>query len=309
MRIGVAVGEYAQDIYGAINSLSGMAADFVDIETDPTPYGILVAVDDAPLPPAKNVRRYVTKQDTDAEEWAVVASRNLLREAVARGNQHPIAVALPTPACHLSQPAPSGVAIVGPDLGEQLTAALRAVKIELLHFENEDVGIVIDPSTSSRQSNLKLIRQCMSKERVIVAMQSNSTASDNIQNNSTGRLASGPEELIQIVRDLVHDDYERQRLGFEAKKFVASTSWSRVVRALLLGGRKGLPEFELLSQPVAKRRWDARLGHAHKWQTAKYGNGQLRLPEEHLDLGELGPLRATNLKKIIGEPDPRKAAP
>jgi len=119
MRIGVAVGEYAQDIYGAINSLSGMAADFVDIETDPTPYGILVAVDDAPLPPAKNVRRYVTKQDTDAEEWAVVASRNLLCEAVARGNQYPIAVALPTPAYHLSQPAPSGVAIVGPDLGEK----------------------------------------------------------------------------------------------------------------------------------------------------------------------------------------------
>ena len=49
MRIGVAVGEYAQDIYGAINSLSGMAADFVDIETDPTPYGILVAVDDLSL--------------------------------------------------------------------------------------------------------------------------------------------------------------------------------------------------------------------------------------------------------------------
>ena len=135
----------------------------------------------------------------------------------------------------------------------------------------------------------------MSEEKVVVAMSSNTTASDVIRHNSNGYLVSQLLQIRPVIEELLTNDNERYRLGFEARKSVAAANWQRVKRALLLDGRTGIPHLEEFGTRSARKRWTERLGHAHRWESARYSNNQLVLLDECVDLRGLGQSRRLNI--------------
>ena len=301
MRIGVALGRYATQITSALSQRIGIDAETVSPEVDAQEYDFFIAVDDEPVPHGKEVRRYITDRRVQATQWTVVATRCLLTAAVERGNQTPTSVPLPVDSPKMLQPPPSGVALLGGRDQTPLRDTFDSAGIEMLEIDDPRVGIVVDPSAS--ESRLEPLRKAMSQEKVIVAMSSNTTAADTIRNNSNGYLVSQLLQLRPVIDELMTNDNERHRLGFEARKSVAAANWQRVIRALLLDGRTGSPYLEEFSPRSARKRWKERLGHAHRWENARYSNNQLALPDEHVDLSRLGQLRKMNIERTISSGD------
>ena len=94
MRIGVAPGAYTNDLLAALRRRINIEAEIVSPERDPDEYRYVLAVDDDPVPPSNDVRRYITRQTSEAPQWTVVAARHLLPIAVERGVALPIAVSI-----------------------------------------------------------------------------------------------------------------------------------------------------------------------------------------------------------------------
>ena len=95
MRIGVAPGAYTNDLLAALRRRINIEAEIVSPEHDPGEYRYVLAVDDDPVPPNNEIRRYITHQTPEASQWTVVAARHLLPMALERGVALPIAVPMP----------------------------------------------------------------------------------------------------------------------------------------------------------------------------------------------------------------------
>jgi len=301
MRVGVALGRYAPHITRALSQRIGIEAETVPPEFDAQEYDLFIAVDDEPVPHGKEVRRYITDHRVRAAQWTVVAARCLLTAAVEKGNRTPIAVPLPVDSPKLVHPPQTGVALLEEKHQTQLRDTFDSAGLEILEIDDPQVGIVIDPSAS--ESHLEPLRKAMSEEKVIVAMSSNTTAADTIQHNSNGYLLSQPLQIRPAIEELMRNDNERRRLGFEARKSIAAANWQRVIRALLLEGRTGNPYIEEFGPRSAKKRWKERLGHAHRWESARYSNNQLALLDEQVDLSGLGQLRKMNIERTMSSGD------
>jgi len=95
MRIGIASGTHCSQILAAVLRRTQVDAEIISSEGTHRGYDIVLAVNDEPVPPGNDVRRYVTEPTPEVSEWTVVAARHLLPIAVERGVATPIAV--PTP--------------------------------------------------------------------------------------------------------------------------------------------------------------------------------------------------------------------
>jgi|ETNmetMinimDraft_1059919.scaffolds.fasta_scaffold20169_2 hypothetical protein len=301
MRVGVALGRYATHITSALSQRIGIEAETVSPEVDAQEYDLFIAVDDEPVPHGKEVRRYIIDRRVRATEWTVVATRCLLAAAVEKGNQTPIAVPLPVEGPKLAQSPRTGVALLEGNHQPQIRETFISTGLEIFEIDNPRVGIVVDLSAS--EGRLEPLRKAMSEEKVVVAMSSNTTASDVIRHNSNGYLVSQLLQIRPVIEELLTNDNERYRLGFEARKSVAAANWQRVTRALLLDGRTGIPHLEEFGPRSARKRWTERLGHAHRWESARYSNNQLVLLDECVDLRGLGQLRKMNIERTVNSGD------
>ena len=95
MRIGIASGTHCNQILAAVLRRTQVDAEIISSESTHRGYDIVLAVNDEPVPPGNEVRRYVTEPTPKVSEWTVVAARHLLPIAVERGIATPIAVPLP----------------------------------------------------------------------------------------------------------------------------------------------------------------------------------------------------------------------
>jgi len=303
MRIGVTPGKYAQQLYDALRRRVEVQAEVVPPKSDGREYDLVVAVDDENAPEGAKTRRYITHHNAKTSSWDVVAARHLLPGAQKRGTKNPIAVPLP-----VTNPAPNrstqtGLALFEDRQKQAATEMLKAAGHQVLNIDDPDVGIVVD--LSATMSSLERLRQAMSQEKVVIAMASNPAATDTIRDKSDGRLISTHSELIELVDGLLNNDFERQRLGFEARKAAASTSWTRVIRALLLEHRRGLPVLEHSSYLAARKRWIKRLGHAHPWKSAEYVNDSyLELGDQRIDVSHLSRIRKLSIAIAVSGRDP-----
>ena len=303
MLIGVVPGKYAQQIYDALTQRIDVRAEFVSPEVDGSKYDFVFAVDDEDVPTSANTRRYITHNNVNSTSWDVVAARHLLADAQQRGIQNPIAVPLPVASSDQAKTTQTGVALVENKQKADVTKALNKAGNQIVDLDDPHVGIVVDSSTTT--SRTEPLRQAMRQEKVVVAMTSNLAATDTIHDKSDGRLIADYSKLTETVDELVNDDFERQRLGFEARKSVSNTNWARVTRALLLGNRKGMPVLEHCSYLAARKRWTERLGHAHRWKLARYiDNGYIELGDQRIDISQLSQLRKLNIATALGRRDP-----
>lgn len=303
MLIGVAPGKYAQQIYDALTQRIYVRAEFVSPKVDASKYDVVFAVDDEDSPATANTRRYITHNNVNSTSWDVVAARHLLADAQKRGTQNPIAVPLPVTSADQVKTTQTGIAVVENRQNEEVTKVLNRAGHQIVDLHDPRVGIVVDSSKTT--SCTEPLRQAMSQEKVVVAMTSNLAATDTIHDKVDGRLIPGYGKLTETVDELVNDDFERQRLGFEARKSVSNTNWTRVTRALLIGNRKGMPIFENYSYLAARKRWTERLGHAHRWKFARYiDNRYLELDDQRIDISQISQLRKLNIATALGRRDP-----
>ena len=303
MRIGVTPGKYAQQIHDALTQRIGMQAEFIAPEVDAHKYDLVLAVDDEDAPPGAKTRRYVTHHKAKTSSWDVVAARHLLVDAEKRGAENPVAVPLPIAVATPIRPAQTGLALVENKQTQEFSKILNAAGHQVLDINDPEVGIVVDLSATT--SRIEPLRQAMSEEKVVIAMRANPAATDTIHDKSDGRLISSYNELKEVVEELVSNDFERQRLGFEARKAIANTNWARVVRGLLLDGRSGMPVLEHLSQLAAQKRWKERLGHAHPWKSAQYVDDRyLELGNQRIDISQISQLRKLSIAIAPGRRDP-----
>ena len=303
MRIAVASGRYATQIHGALSQRIGIEADIVPPDTDAKAYDLILAVDDEVVPTGTETRRYITHHQTQASEWNVVAGRYMLATAAKTGTQKPIAVPLPLTTPASVRPSQTGVALLQSQRTEDLTATLSTAGHQVLDIDDPHVGIVIDPAT--RTSEIEPLRKAMSEEKVVIAMHSNPAATDTIHHKSDGYLVSEYDELLAAVQELTTNDFERQRVGFEARRTIATTNWARVTRALLLNDRKGIPDLEQFSYLPARKRWKDRLGHAHKWHSGRYiDDRNIEFDGQTVDVSNLSQLRKMSIALAIGRRDP-----
>ena len=303
MRIAVASGRYATQIHGALSQRIGIEADIVPPDTDAKAYDLILAVDDEIVPTGTETRRYITHHQTQASEWNVVAGRYMLATAAKTGTQKPIAVPLPLTTPASVRPSQTGVALLQSQRTEDLTATLSTAGHQVLDIDVPHVGIVIDPAT--RTSEIEPLRKAMSEEKVVIAMLSNPAATDTIHHKSDGYLVSEYDELLAAVQELTTNDFERQRVGFEARRTIATTNWARVTRALLLNDRKGIPDLEQFSYLPAQQRWKDRLGHAHKWHSGRYVDDRcIEFDGQTVDVSDLSQLRKMSIALAIGRRDP-----
>ena len=303
MRVGVASGRHAAQIHEALSQRVEIEADIVPPDADAKKYDLILAVDDEIVPAGTETRRYVTHHKTQAPEWNVVAGRYLLTAAVDRGITNPIAVPLPFTTPASVKPPPKGVALLQDKLREDLTAALNAAGHQVLNIDDPQVGIVIDSALST--SEIEPLRKAMSEEKVVVAMRCNPAATDTIRHRSDGYLFSEYGQLLPAVQELTTNNFERKRVGFEARRTIATTNWARVTRALLLNNRHGMPDLEQFSCLPARQRWKDRLGHAHKWHSGQYlGDGCVEFDGETVDVRNLGQLRKMSIALAIRRRDP-----
>ena len=303
MRVGVASGRHAAQIHEALSQRVEIEADIVPPDADAKKYALILAVDDEIVPAGTETRRYVTHHKTQAPEWNVVAGRYLLTAAVDRGITNPIAVPLPFTTPASVKPPPKGVALLQDKLREDLTAALNAAGHQVLNIDDPQVGIVIDSALST--SEIEPLRNAMSEEKVVVAMRCNPAATDTIRHQSDGYLVSEYDQILAAVQELTANNLERKRVGFEARRTIATTNWARVTRALLLNNRHGMPDLEQFSCLPARQRWKDRLGHAHKWHSGQYlGAGCVEFAGETVDVRNLGQLRKMSIALAIRRRDP-----
>jgi len=303
MRIGVASGRYATQIHRALSQRIGIETDIVPPDADAKTYDLILAVDDEIVPTGTETRRYITHHATQASEWNVVAGRYLLATATEKGTKNAIAVPLPLTTLPSVRPSETGVALLQSEQTEDLTATLTTAGHQVLDIDDPQVGIVIDSATLT--SEIEPLRKAMSEEKIVIAMLSNPAATDTIHHKSDGYLVSGYDELLAAVQELTTNDFERQRIGFEARRTIATTNWSRVTRALLLNDRKGIPDLEQFSYLPARKRWKDRLGHAHKWHSAHYINGSyIEFDGQTVDVSNLSQLRKMSIAVAIGRRDP-----
>ena len=303
MRVGVASGRHAAQIHEALSQRIGIEADIVPPDADAKQYDLILAVDDEIVPAGTATRRYVTHHKTQATEWNVVAGRHLLTGAMDRGITNPIAVPLPFATPASVKPPPKGVALLQDELREDLTTALNAAGHQVLDINDPEVGIVIDSALST--SEIEPLRKAMSEEKVVVAMRCNPAATDTIRHRSDGYLFSEYGQLLPAVQELTTNNFERKRVGFEARRAIATTNWARVTRALLLNDRNGMPDLEQFSGLPARQRWKDRLGHAHKWHSGQYlDDGYVAFDGETVDLRNLGQLRKMSVALALRRRDP-----
>ena len=95
MQIGIATGAHCSQILAAVLRRTQVDAEIISPEGAHSGYDIVLAVNDEPVPPGNDVRRYVTQPIPEVSEWTVVAARHLLPMAVERGVATPIAVPMP----------------------------------------------------------------------------------------------------------------------------------------------------------------------------------------------------------------------
>ena len=301
MKVGVAPGRFATAIHTALSQRADLEAHILSPEIDSSAYNLVVAVDDEPTPPKAQVRRYITQHMSQANPWTVVAARHLLQDAVGRGTTTPIVAPLPisTPVS-ISPPQP-GIGIVDAGNHKALRTTLEAASMRILQIDDPDVGIIIDPSTSL--GFVEPLRRAMSQEKVVIAMHTNEAAKDTIVHDTNGYLLTQPSQICAAAETLATNAQERSRLGFEARKSIATANWQRVVRALLLTTRTGTPELEQFSDLPAYKRWSQRLGQAHQWRTSQYTDGNLKLRNHTISLKDLGPLRKASLERAMRKRD------
>ena len=303
MRVGVASGRHAAQIHEALSQRVEIDADIVPPDADAKKYDLILAVDDEIVPAGTETRRYVTHHKTQASEWNVVAGRYLLTAAIDRGITNPIAVPLPFTTPVSAKPPPKGVALLQDELREDLTVALNAASHQVLDIDDPQVGIVIDSALST--SEIEPLRKAMSEEKVVVAMRCNPAATDTIRHQSDGYLISGYDELLATVQALTTNNFESNRVGFAARRTIATTKWARVTRALLLNNRNGMPDLEQFSFLPARQRWKHRLGHAHKWHSGQYlDDGYIEFDGETVDVRNLSQIRKMSIALAIGRRDP-----
>jgi len=301
MKVGVAPGRFATAIHAALSQRADLEAHILSPEIDSSTYNLVVAVDDEPTPPKAQVRRYITQHMSQANPWTVVAARHLLREAVGRGTATPIVAPLPISAPVSISPPKSGIGIVDAGNHKALRTTLEAASMRIFEIDDPDVGIIIDPSTSL--GFVEPLRAAMSQEKVVIAMHTNEAAKDTIVHDTNGYLLTQPSQICPAAEALAENTNERSRLGFEARKSIATANWQRVVRALLLATRTGTPDLEQFSDLPARKRWSKRLGHAHEWRSSQYADGNLKLRDRTIDLKDLGSLRKASLARAIGKRD------
>ena len=302
MRIGVAPGAYTNDLLAALRRRINIEAEIVSPERDPDEYRYVLAVDDDPVPPSNDVRRYITRQTSEAPQWTVVAARHLLPIAVERGVALPIAVPMPVQLPHIDGGPHAGVTVLPGEQQHKVTTILQSDGMSVLPFDTHEVGIVIDAATSTSQ--VEPMRRAMAEEKVVIALSLNPAAADTIRHDTDGFLTDGLNEISHLAQQLIENKSDRLRLGFEARRSVAFTSWDRVVRALLLDGRVGVPQFQTFSHLPARARWQQRLGHADRWRSARYkGGGYVEYGDQRLHMGQLGELRHWSLLNAIGGRD------
>tara|TARA_B110000116_G_C16667138_1_gene504479 strand:+ start:21 stop:932 length:912 start_codon:yes stop_codon:yes gene_type:complete len=302
MRIGIASGTYCTQILAAVLRRPQVDAEIISSKGTHRGYDIVLAVNDEPVPPGNDVRRYVTELTPEVSEWTVVAARHLLPIAVERGVETPIAVPMPIEFPGSDLPSRSGVLVLQSESQHQVTAKLRSAGIEVFLQDDCQVGIIVDAAAST--SRVEPLRQAMAKEKVVTALSTNAAATDTIRHDTNGYLVNDLDEIVSSVQQIVEDESERSRLGFEARKSVASANWSRVVRALLLEGRAGMPQLETFSHLPAIARWQQRLGHAHPWSSLSYNeHGYFELDDQHLQIGQLGELRQWSLSNVTAPRD------
>jgi len=303
MRVGVASGRYATQIHEALTQRIGIEADIVPPDADAKKYDLILAVDDEIVPAGTETRRYITHHKTQAPEWNVVAGRHLLIAAMDKGITNPIAVPLPFTSPASVKPPQEGVALLQDEPREDLRAALDAAGHQVLNINDPQVGIVIDSAQST--SEIEPLRKAMSEEKVVVAMRCNPAATDTIRHQSDGYLVSEYDELLATVQELTTNNFERKRVGFEARRTIAATNWARVTRALLLNNRNGMPDLEQFSFLPARQRWKHRLGHAHKWHSGQYlDDGYIEFDGETVDVRNLSQIRKMSIALAIGRRDP-----
>ena len=303
MLVGVTHGRYAQQIYDALTQRIGIQADFVSPEVDASKYDFVFAVDDEDAPKGAKTRRYVTHHNAKTSSWDVVAARHLLAGAKTRGTHNPIAVPLPVTTSISVKPTQTGVALVENEQRQDFTKLLNAAGHQVADIHDPEVGIVVDlsPTTSCTEP----MRQAMSQEKVVVAMASNPAATDTIHDQSDGRIISTYSKAVEVVDELINNDFERQRLGFEARKAVSSSSWTRVTRALLIENRRGVPVLEHSNRLAARKRWTQRLGHAHPWKFAQYVDDRhIELDDQRIDVSHLSRLRKLSIATALDRRDP-----
>ena len=302
MRIGVAPGAYTNDLLAALDQRINIEAEIVAPERDPDEYRYVLAVDDDPVPPSNEVRRYITHQTPEASQWTVVAARHLLLSAVERGVALPIAVPMPVEPPRVNRGSHPGVTVLPGQDQQRVITILQSDGVSVLPLDSQEVGIVVDASRAT--SRVEPMRRAMAEEKVLIALSANAAATDTIRHDTDGFLANGLNEISHLVRRLVENESHRLRLGFEARRSVGSTSWDRVIRALLLDGRAGIPQLQTFSRLPARVRWRQRLGHAHKWSTARYSEGgYVEDGDLRLDVGQLGGLRRWSLLNATGGRD------
>ena len=302
MRIGIAPGTYCSEIFTALSRRTNLDAEIISGESATSQYDIVLAVDDEPVPPGNDVRRYVTQATPEVSEWTVVAARHLLPIAVERGVATPIAVPMPVEFPSSDLPSRSGVLVLQSESQHQVIAKLQSAGIEVFLQDDHRVGIIVDAATST--SRVEPLRQAMAKEKVVTALSTNAAATDTIRHDTNGYLVNDLDEIISSVQQVVEDESERSRLGFEARRSVASANWSRVVRALLLEGRVGMPQLETFSHLPAITRWQQRLGHASQWSSSRYNeHGYFELEDQRLQIGQLGELRQWALSNVTAPRD------
>ena len=302
MRIGVAPGAYTNDLLAALDQRINIEAEIVSPERDPDEYRYVLAVDDDPVPPSNDVRRYITHQTPEASQWTVVAARHLLLSAVERGVALPIAVPMPVQPPRVNRGSHTGVTVLPGEHQQRVITILQSDGVSVLPLDSQEVGIVVDASRAT--SRVEPMRRAMAEEKVLIALSTNTAATDTIQHDTDGFLANSLDEISHLARRLVENESHRLRLGFEARRSVGSTSWDRVIRALLLDGRAGIPQLQTFSHLPAHTRWRQRLGHAHKWRTARYGEGgYVEDGNQRLDIGQLGELRRRSLLNATGGRD------
>ncbi len=302
MRIGVAPGAYARDLLAALHRRINIDAEIVSAERDPDEYRYVLAVDDDPVPQSNDVRRYITQQTAEASQWTVVAARHLLSIAVERGVVSPIAVPMPIELPHVDGGSRLGVSVLPSKHQQQVINMLQSDGMSVLPFNSREAGIVVDAASST--SHVEPIRRAMAEEKVVIAVTTNAAATDTICHDTDGYLVDCLDEISHLAQQLIENESDRLRVGFEARRSVASTSWDRVIRALLVDGRTGLPQLQTFSYLPARARWRQRLGHADKWRSARYNDqGYIEYGNQRLEMGQLGELRRRSLLNATGGRD------
>ncbi|MEC9270222.1 MAG: hypothetical protein VYC75_06500 [Actinomycetota bacterium] len=302
MRIGVAPGAYTNDLLAALDQRINIEAEIVAPERDPDEYRYVLAVDDDPVPPSNEVRRYITHQTPEASQWTVVAARHLLLSAVERGVALPIAVPMPVEPPRVNRGSHPGVTVLPGQDQQRVITILQSDGVSVLPLDSQEVGIVVDASRAT--SRVEPMRRAMAGEKVLIALSTNAAATDTIQHDTDGFLANDLDEISHLARRLVENESDRPRLGFEARRSVGSASWNRVIRALLLDGRAGIPHLQTFSHLPARTRWLQRLGHAHQWRTARYTEGAyIEGGNQRIKIGQLGELRHRSLLNATGGRD------